>query len=128
MGLCILVYSVWYSISVVVLCILVYSECGIAIFVVVLYHSLFYVSLTIITQHDVSHSNPHLHILHPQHERTAVHRVAHAMRNSLCKSVKFKERPTVDELCKQLDLVTNCFDYLCSYDGDLDLMLASSLG
>jgi hypothetical protein len=39
------------------------------------------------------------------------------------KSVKFAERPTVEQLRRQLELVLNCLASLAAYEGDLDLML-----
>ncbi len=57
------------------------------------------------------------------HERDAVHRVAGDMPNTNSKSVKFVERPTLEHLRRQVQLVHSCFDYICNYAGDLDLML-----
>jgi len=39
------------------------------------------------------------------------------------KSIKFTERPSVEQLNRQLELVHSCFASLQSYEGDLDLML-----
>lgn len=39
------------------------------------------------------------------------------------KSVKFANKPGVDQLKLQLDLVANCFEYIHNYEGDLDLQL-----
>lgn len=61
------------------------------------------------------------------HERDAVHRVAGAMPKTWSKSVKFVERPTIEQLKRQVDLVSSCFDYICSHGGDLDLMLTIQL-
>ena len=46
---------------------------------------------------------------------------------TLTKSIKFVERPSMEQLWRQLELVTNCFKDICSHDGDLDLMLTISL-
>ncbi len=47
--------------------------------------------------------------------------------NTLTKSIKFVERPSMEQLWRQLELVTNCFKDICNHDGDLDLMLTISL-
>jgi hypothetical protein len=39
------------------------------------------------------------------------------------KSVKFAERPSVEQLRRQVELVSNCFHYIHTHDGDLDLQL-----
>lgn len=61
------------------------------------------------------------------HEREALHAVTGPMPNCLKKSVKFVERPTMEQLQRQLELVYSCLDYICSYGGDLDLMLTIQL-
>ena len=61
------------------------------------------------------------------HERDAVHRVASMMESTHTKSIKFVERPSVEQLRRQVELVHNCFDYICNYSGDLDLMLTIQL-
>ena len=62
------------------------------------------------------------------HERAAVHKVTSTMGSStLTKSIKFVERPTVEQLKRQVDLVTNCFDEIMRHYGHLDLMLTISL-
>lgn len=61
------------------------------------------------------------------HERDAVHEVTGAMRNTYTKSVKFVERPTMEQLQRQQELVISCFDYICGFSGDLDLMLTIQL-
>ena len=61
------------------------------------------------------------------HERDAVHRVAGAMPKTWSKSVKFVERPTIEQLKRQVELVSSCFDYICGHGGDLDLMLTIQL-
>lgn len=72
-------------------------------------------------------NNKHLHIvsLGDSHvEREAVRAVTQPMENVRCKSVKFAEHPTIEQLRRQLDLVTNCFQYVYSCNGNLDLMLS----
>ena len=43
------------------------------------------------------------------------------------KSIKFAERPSMEQLRRQIDLVLSCFHCLLSHDGDLDLMLTMSM-
>jgi len=61
------------------------------------------------------------------HERKAVHKVTSALNNCLCKSVKFVERPSVEQLKRQVDLVRTCLGDVISHRGGLDLMLTISL-
>jgi len=56
-------------------------------------------------------------------EREAVRAVTKSMTSTRCKSVKFAERPSTEQLRRQLELVTNCFHYIHQHDGDLDLQL-----
>jgi hypothetical protein len=56
-------------------------------------------------------------------EREAVRAVTRGMHATRCKSVKFAERPSTEQLRRQLELVTNCFHYIHHHDGDLDLQL-----
>jgi len=56
-------------------------------------------------------------------EREAVRAVTRGMNATRCKSVKFAERPSMEQLRRQLELVTNCFHYIHHHDGDLDLQL-----
>jgi hypothetical protein len=60
-------------------------------------------------------------------EREAVHTVTRPMKETQTKSVKFVERPSIEQLRRQIELVTNCFEYICNHEGDLDLMLTISL-
>jgi hypothetical protein len=60
-------------------------------------------------------------------EREAVHAVTRSLANTKTKSVKFAERPSMEQLRRQIELVTNCFQYIYTHDGDLDLMLTISL-
>jgi len=56
-------------------------------------------------------------------EREAVRACTRGMPNTRTKSVKFAERPSVEQLRRQIELVTNCFGYIFSHEGDLDLQL-----
>lgn len=62
------------------------------------------------------------------HERAAIHKVTANMGPlTRTKSIKFVERPTVEQLKRQVDLVASCFDEICGYNGSLDLMLTIQL-
>ena len=41
----------------------------------------------------------------------------------LAKSLKLVERPTIEQLQRQLDLILSCFDEVVNHKGALDLML-----
>jgi len=56
-------------------------------------------------------------------EREAVRAVTRGIPNTKTKSVKFAEKPSIEQLRRQLELVTNCFQYIHSHEGDLDLQL-----
>lgn len=56
-------------------------------------------------------------------EREAVKIASSGRANARVKSIKLAERPSVEQLRRQLELVSSCFSNLHSYDGDLDLML-----
>jgi hypothetical protein len=56
-------------------------------------------------------------------EREAVRAVTRGLSNTKTKSVKFAEKPSMEQLRRQLELVTNCFQYIHSHEGDLDLQL-----
>jgi hypothetical protein len=56
-------------------------------------------------------------------EREAVRAVTRGVPNTKTKSVKFAEKPSLEQLRRQLELVTNCFQSIHSHDGDLDLQL-----
>lgn len=43
------------------------------------------------------------------------------------KSIKFVERPTLEQLKRQVDLVTSCFEEIARHNGSLDLMLTIQL-
>jgi len=52
-----------------------------------------------------------------------VRAVTRGLPNTKTKSVKFAEKPSMEQLRRQLELVTNCFQYIHSHEGDLDLQL-----
>jgi len=56
-------------------------------------------------------------------EREAVRAVTRGLPNTKTKSVKFAERPSMEQLRRQIELVTNCFAYIHNHEGDLDLQL-----
>ncbi len=59
-----------------------------------------------------------------QHEREALQIVATEFPNSYAKTIKFVERPDIAKLQKQMELMHICMDYICEYEGNLDLMLS----
>jgi len=60
-------------------------------------------------------------------EREAVRAVTRGMSNTVTKSVKFAERPTMEQLRRQIELVASCFQFIFNHQGDLDLMLTISM-
>jgi hypothetical protein len=77
-------------------------------------------SATKTSKHVISFGDSHV-------EREAVRAVTRGVSNIRTKSVKFAERPSMEQLRRQIELVTSCFQYIYSHDGDLDLMLTISL-
>jgi len=71
-------------------------------------------------KHVISFGDSHV-------EREAVRAVTRGVTNTRTKSVKFAERPSMEQLRRQVELVTSCFQYIYTHDGDLDLMLTISL-
>jgi hypothetical protein len=59
-------------------------------------------------------------------EREAVRAVTRGLPNLTCKSVKFAERPSLEQLRRQVDLVSSCFAYIVQHDNELDLQLTVS--
>ena len=60
------------------------------------------------------------------HERDAVIRAAaqwEKSHNVVTKSIKFVERPSADQLRRQVELVESVFDNIFRHEGNLDLML-----
>eukprot|EP00466_Bigelowiella_natans_P008053 jgi/Bigna1/48379/estExt_Genewise1.C_260076 len=62
-----------------------------------------------------------------QVERQVVRAVSKTFHNSIAKSIKFAERPSLEQLKRQVELVSKCFENVYSHQGDLDLMLTISL-
>jgi hypothetical protein len=60
-------------------------------------------------------------------EREAIRAVTRGVVGWRCKSVKFAERPTIEQLRRQLELVSNCFHYIVTHSADLDLQLTVTL-
>jgi hypothetical protein len=60
------------------------------------------------------------------YERIALFKKAHDIK-ALPKSIKFVERPTIQQLQKQLELVGNSFFEICKKTDSLDLMLTIQL-
>ena len=56
-------------------------------------------------------------------EREAVRAATRGLQGVRCKSVKFAERSTCEQLRRQVELVTSCFHYIHQHKGDLDLQL-----
>jgi hypothetical protein len=61
------------------------------------------------------------------HERTALHTATKALATVQAKSVKFVERPSVEALTRQIDLMLNILPSVVSHQGGLDLMLSMHL-
>lgn len=57
------------------------------------------------------------------HERAALQKVTAGIPSVLAKSLKLVERPTIEQLQRQLDLILSCFDEIVNHKGALDLML-----
>jgi len=60
-------------------------------------------------------------------EREAIQLVTKGLPNTRTKSIKFAERPTIEQLQRQLELVSNCFQYISSHEEDLDLCMSLSV-
>jgi len=56
-------------------------------------------------------------------EREAVRSVTMSYANTLCKSVKFAERPNIEQLKRQIQLIINCMEYIYNHNNHLDLQL-----
>ena len=83
-----------------------------------------------LSEHVDAHHDRHKNIISfgdSVHERHAVHKVTSTLRNVHTKSVKFVERPSVEQLKRQVDLVHSCIHDITSHKGDLDLMLTIQL-
>jgi len=73
-----------------------------------------------VTKNVVSFGDSHV-------EREAIRAVTRGVAGCRTKSVKFAERPTPEQLRRQLELVSNCFHYIHNHDADLDLQLTVTL-
>lgn len=60
------------------------------------------------------------------HEREALIRVTERMPGCRTKSMKFVERPEVDQLVKEHELISGCFKHIVNHDGNLDLCIRCS--
>lgn len=60
-------------------------------------------------------------------EREAIRAVTRGLPNTRTKSIKFAERPTIEQLQRQLELVGNCFQYINNHEEDLDLCMSLSV-
>ena len=58
------------------------------------------------------------------HEREAIHLVTGTIPGVLTKSIKFVERPTIEQLVNQIDMVFGYIAHIVHKDSDLDLMLS----
>jgi len=67
-------------------------------------------------RHVISFGDSHV-------EREAVRTATRGLTNTRTKSIKFAERPSLEQLRRQLDLIASCFFYITSHAGDLDLQL-----
>jgi len=61
-------------------------------------------------------------------EREAIRAVTKLLPHTRTKSIKFAERPSIEQLQRQLELVVNCFSYIDSHEEDLDLCMSLSVG
>ena len=57
------------------------------------------------------------------HERDAAHQVCARLSDTVCKSVKFMERPDISQLTRQHNLIKDCFEQVVYHDGTLDLCI-----
>lgn len=60
------------------------------------------------------------------HEREALIRVTERMPSCCTKSMKFVERPEVDQLIKEHELISGCFKHIVNHVGNLDLCIRCS--
>jgi len=60
------------------------------------------------------------------HEREALIHVTEQMQNCLTKSLKFVERPQVEQLLKEHELISGCFRHIVNLNGNLDLCIRCS--
>lgn len=60
-------------------------------------------------------------------EREAIRAVTRNLPLTRTKSIKFAERPSIEQLQRQLELVGNCFQYINNHEEDLDLCMSLSV-
>lgn len=60
-------------------------------------------------------------------EREAIRAVTRGLPWTRTKSIKFAERPSIEQLQRQLELVVNCFQYISNHEEDLDLCMSLSV-
>jgi len=60
-------------------------------------------------------------------EREAIRAVTKGLPYTKTKSIKFAERPSIEQLQRQLELVGNCFQYINNHEDDLDLCMSLSV-
>lgn len=60
------------------------------------------------------------------HEREALIRVTERMSNCCTKSLKFVEKPELEQLVKEHELISGCFRDIVNHDGNLDLCIRCS--
>lgn len=75
---------------------------------------------TEINKHIISFGDSHV-------EREAIRAVTKDCPSTITKSIKFAERPTIEQLQRQVELATDCFGYIHSHNGDLDLCMSLSM-
>lgn len=73
-----------------------------------------------VEKHIISFGDSHV-------EREAIRAVTKNCQNTKTKSIKFAERPTIEQLQRQVELATKQFQYIHSHDGDLDLCMSLSM-
>jgi len=57
------------------------------------------------------------------HEREALLMATNSLPNCCTKALKFVERPDISQLCKQHELVADCFERILHHDDNLDLCI-----
>jgi len=60
-------------------------------------------------------------------EREAVRALCKGVPSTRTKTIKFSERPTCEQLRRQIELVNQCFGYITGHAGDLDLQLTVTM-
>lgn len=75
---------------------------------------------TEVEKHIISFGDSHV-------EREAIRAVTKDCHNTKTKSIKFAERPTIEQLQRQVELATDCFQYIHGHEGDLDLCMSLSM-